>query len=66
MFDDVPVLQRKWQAAVEDIVLRLKNALVADYVVLGGGNVKQLEDCPPGARLGDNRHAFVGGMRMWE
>jgi polyphosphate glucokinase len=58
--------RRKWCAAVEDVVTRLKDALVADYVVLGGGNVKQLEECPPGARLGDNRHAFTGGFRMWE
>ncbi len=58
--------RRKWRAAVADIVLRLKNALVADYVVLGGGNVKQLDECPPGARLGDNRNAFAGGFRMWE
>src|SRR6202040_2867029 len=28
--------RKKWQAAVEDVVTRLKNALVADYVVLGG------------------------------
>ena len=48
------------------MVIRLKDALVADYVVLGGGNAKQLEECPPGARFGDNRNAFTGGFRMWE
>ena len=53
-------------SAVEDVVTRLKAALVADYVVLGGGNVKQLDSCPPGARFGDNRNAFLGGFRMWQ
>jgi polyphosphate glucokinase len=57
---------KKWQAAVEDVTARLKAALVADYVVLGGGNAKQLERLPPGARLGDNHHAFVGGFRLWD
>lgn len=58
--------RKKWQAAVEDVAARLKAALVADYVVLGGGNAKQLDRLPPGARLGDNSHAFVGGFRLWE
>lgn len=58
--------RKKWQAAVEDVTARLKAALVADYVVLGGGNVRHLDALPPGARKGDNRHAFVGGFRLWE
>jgi predicted NBD/HSP70 family sugar kinase len=57
--------RRKWQAAVFDVVARLKAALVADYVVLGGGNVKKLTELPPGARAGDNNNAFVGGERLW-
>jgi polyphosphate glucokinase len=58
--------RKKWQAAVEDVVRRLKAALVADYVVLGGGNAKKLRKLPAGARLGDNKNAFKGGFRMWE
>ena len=58
--------RRKWRATVEEVVARLKDALVADYVVIGGGNAKQLNECPPGARFGDNRNAFIGGFRMWE
>jgi polyphosphate glucokinase len=57
--------KNKWQAAVEDVVARLQAALVADYVVLGGGNVKKLRRLPSGVRMGDNRNAFVGGFRMW-
>jgi polyphosphate glucokinase len=58
--------KKKWQKAVDDVVTRLKAALVADYVVLGGGNARKLDELPSGARLGDNRHAFLGGFRLWE
>jgi polyphosphate glucokinase len=58
--------RKKWQAAVEDVTARLKAALVADYVILGGGNSKNLERLPPAARLGDNHNAFTGGFRLWE
>jgi polyphosphate glucokinase len=57
--------RKKWQAAVFDVVARLKAAFVADYVVLGGGNVKKLTELPPGGRAGDNNNAFVGGERLW-
>jgi polyphosphate glucokinase len=57
---------RKWLASVADIVLRLQRALIADYVVLGGGNAKRLPELPHGARLGSNEHAFLGGARLWE
>jgi polyphosphate glucokinase len=56
---------KKWQAAVHDVVDRLKRALVADYVVLGGGNAKKLAELPPDCRLGDNENAFKGGDRLW-
>jgi polyphosphate glucokinase len=56
----------KWQASVHDVVARLRAALVADYVVLGGGNVKRLTELPPNSRPGDNNNAFVGGARLWE
>lgn len=58
--------KKKWLEAVTDVVQRLKAALVADYVVLGGGNSRKLESLPPGARLGDNNNAFVGGFRLWD
>jgi polyphosphate glucokinase len=58
--------KRRWQVFVEDVVARLKAALVADGVVIGGGNAKKLRRVPPGARLGDNSHAFKGGFRLWE
>jgi predicted NBD/HSP70 family sugar kinase len=58
--------KKKWRRAVEDVVARLKAAMVADYVVLGGGNAKLIKHLPAGARLGDNRNAFLGGFRLWE
>jgi len=58
--------KKRWQVFVEDVVARLKAALVADSVVIGGGNAKKLRRVPPGARLGDNSHAFIGGFRLWQ
>lgn len=58
--------KKKWRRSVDDVVSRLRAALVADYVVLGGGNARKLTSLPDGARLGDNAHAFIGGRRLWE
>lgn len=57
--------RRRWRRYVADVVPRLATALQADYVVLGGGNVKLLDLLPPGARAGSNAHAFTGGYRLW-
>jgi len=58
--------KKKWRRYVADVVMRLKEALEVDYVVLGGGNSKNLKTLPPGAQLGDNQNAFIGGMRLWK
>jgi predicted NBD/HSP70 family sugar kinase len=58
--------KKKWHRAVEDVVARVKAALIADYVVIGGGNSKKLNQLPEGARLGENSNAFLGGYRLWE
>ena len=58
--------KKKWRVQVAKIVKKLKAALEADYVVLGGGNNKKLKKLPAGARLGSNENAFLGGFRMWE
>jgi glucose-6-phosphate isomerase len=41
-------------------------ALQPEDVVLGGGNVHQLDTLPPGCRAGDNANAALGGFRLWE
>jgi polyphosphate glucokinase len=58
--------KKKWRRHVADVVQKLKVALEADYVVLGGGNAKLLKRLPPGARLGDNNNSFRGGFRLWQ
>jgi polyphosphate glucokinase len=58
--------KKKWRRYVADVVNRLKTALEADDVVLGGGNVKLLKALPAGARLGSNANAFRGGFRIWQ
>ena len=58
--------RRRWQDHVFDVCERLRRATVAEYVVIGGGNVKRLTELPPHARRGGNRFAFVGGFRLWE
>jgi polyphosphate glucokinase len=57
--------KKKWRRDVAKIVKALKDALEADYVVLGGGNSKKLKKLPTGARLGNNENAFRGGFLMW-
>ena len=57
---------KKWRKVVAEVVEQLRCVLEAEYIVLGGGNVRKLKTLPPGARRGDNRNAFVGGVRLWE
>ena len=58
--------KKKWRRYVAEITEKLKNALEAEYVVLGGGNAKLLKKVPPGCILGDNASAFTGGFRLWD
>jgi len=58
--------KKRWRRHVTKVVERLKNALEAEYVVLGGGNSKLLKTIPPGCQLGNNSSAFTGGFRLWE
>jgi len=57
--------KKAWRDAVSKIVPALMGAFVADYVVLGGGNSKEVKALPPGTRLGHNLTAFRGGFRLW-
>ena len=56
----------QWRRDVDDVVRRLIAALDPEDVVLGGGDVHQLETLPPGCRAGDNADAFAGGFRLWK
>jgi hypothetical protein len=55
----------EWRGAVNRTVTALMRAFVTDYVVVGGGNAKNVKDLPPGARRGHNLTAFRGGFRLW-
>ncbi len=57
---------RKWRARVADVLEGFRQALLPDYVVVGGGNVKHLDRLPPRTRRGSNAHAFRGGFRLWD
>jgi hypothetical protein len=57
--------RRRWRRHVGIIVALMLEALVADYAVLGGGNVRLLEELPPRTRRGNNANAFRGGERLW-
>jgi polyphosphate glucokinase len=57
--------KKKWRKHVVDVVARLSAALIPDDIVIGGGNVRHIEQMPPLCRAGDNENAFAGGFRMW-
>src|SRR6266851_6747282 len=57
--------KKKWRRQVLGVIADLSAALAPDYVVIGGGNSKQLDDLPPNVRLGDNANAFRGGFALW-
>lgn len=58
--------RRRWRRHVVTVVGLLSAALQPDYVVIGGGNARKLDQVPEGARLGANEKAFAGGLRLWE
>ena len=58
--------KKKWRKHVADVVQQFIAALEPDDVVLGGGNVNNLKDLPPGCRKGDSANAFRGGFRLWK
>ncbi len=57
--------KKVWREDVALIVEMLRKAMVADYVVLGGGQAKKIKVLPPACRMGSNANAFVGGERVW-
>ena len=58
--------KKVWEREVLFCIEQLKFSFIADYVLLGGGNAKILNELPPGTELGHNRNAYLGGVRMWE
>ena len=58
--------KRHWRRHVLDIIDLFMAAFVVDYVVLGGGNAKDMTTVPRNVRIGDNSNAFRGGFRLWD
>jgi len=56
----------KWRRNVHKVVEGFRNALLPDYILLGGGNSAHLKALPPQTRLGDNADAILGGFRLWD
>jgi len=54
-----------WRRRVLEVVEEFRNALLPDYVVLGGGNAVRLKRLPPHTRRGRNANAFLGVFRLW-
>lgn len=58
--------EERWRALVLEGAELLRAAVAAEYVVLGGGNVRLFSDMPASIRRGSNDKAFEGGFRAWE
>jgi hypothetical protein len=58
--------EQEWKREVIFAVMQLKKSFIADYVVLGGGNVHRFDKLPDGVERGRNENAFRGGQRLWE
>ena len=56
---------KRWRKHVVETIEHLSAALLPDYVVLGGGNARELDELPENCRLGQNEDAFLGGFRLW-
>lgn len=55
----------KWLKHCHRIIESLRHAFCATDLVIGGGNAKDIEPFPEGAREVNNSAAFKGGFRMW-
>ena len=58
--------EEEWKNEVIFAVTQLRKSFIADYVVLGGGNVHRFDTLPEGIERGKNENAFLGGLRLWE
>src|SRR5947199_8457808 len=69
-FLGIPGIERlgeeEWRQEVLFAVTQLKKSFIADYAVLGGGNVHRLTKLPEGIERGKNENAFIGCVRLWE
>ena len=55
-----------WRRTIGEMTAVLREAMSADYVILGGGNAEFVDPLPLQTRRGGNDDAFEGGFRLWE
>lgn len=58
--------RKQWQKHVENVLSILRDGLEPEYIVVGGGNSKDLDDLPKDCSVGENADAFTGGYRLWQ
>lgn len=58
--------KKEWSRHVLFCLKYLKLSFIADYVVVGGGLVKEFDTLPEGMEPGDNKNVFLGGVRLWD
>ena len=56
---------KTWADEVREIAEELRDAMMADTTVFGGGNAAELDPLPPHSRCGGNDDAFTGGFKLW-
>ncbi|MDQ3196686.1 MAG: hypothetical protein ACR2FI_00110 [Burkholderiales bacterium] len=57
--------KKAWRRVVVEMATLFAGALVAESVVIGGGNAELVGALPHGMRTGGNQTAFRGGFRLW-
>jgi polyphosphate glucokinase len=57
--------EARWRSTLLEVVPALRRALMADYVVLGGGNAARMDPLPEHTECGGNDDAIEGGHRLW-
>ena len=58
--------KKQWRRHVIEVVAHLMAVLEPSDTVIGGGNVKKLDELPPNCRAGENANAFRGGFQLWD
>jgi polyphosphate glucokinase len=56
---------KRWKKNVLETIAEFTHALEPEYVVIGGGNAREVGELPEHCRLGRNEDAFLGGFRLW-
>jgi len=57
--------EKKWRREVASVIELFRRALLPDYIVIGGGNAKRIDDLPADVSRVDNSAAFTGGFYLW-